>query len=111
MITTYDPAIDPAQITYRLVFMQWGYRAEHTATVRGHVMGMNSLQAALSQFHDRLSVDDLIPANMVLTDAAGDTLLVDDDEQREEDWLAEMLVAAEIISVEPYNWRDEGGAA
>jgi hypothetical protein len=50
--------------------------------------------------------DDVGDKGIVLKrESDGDTLLCEDDEGQGEDWLKEMLIAAEIIAVAPQEWR------
>lgn len=50
--------------------------------------------------------EDVEETGIVLKrESDGDTLLCEDDEGRGEDWLKDMLIAAEIIAIAPQEWR------
>lgn len=106
MLATHDLNISPAKITFRLRFMVDDYTVEHQATSRGHVKGMRDLDSALGQLLDQLTGEKEC-AELILTNAVGDTLSCMDDLGICDDWLAEMLVSAEIISIDPYNFSGD----
>lgn len=101
MITELDPNIRWGKKTIRMTFMQWGYKAVHEASVGGNCSAMSNLDAALSNVYDTLPPDNWGVPYIVMEDGKGDSLQNGDDEGRSEDWLMDMLVSAELISVEP----------
>lgn len=112
-ITSCDPNIFPAEIQYLLTFMAWGYSAQHIGIARGHVRGMDGLEIALSDVYKNLLGDDGFK-EIILTDASGETLLCPEDQEafEGEEWLMQMLVAAEIISIVAHSFgeKPKGGA-
>ena len=99
----YDPNMtmcgNIAKQTVRLTFGQWQYRGTMDVEIGGNCMGFSVIDsAAYAAFEKCWSEDDEI-ARIVLTDADGNTLSCTDYEDRCEDWLKDMLLAAEIISI------------
>ncbi len=106
----YDPNVYPAEITYRLVFQQWGFRAEFLSQARGHVRGLNGLTSAIDDLYERLEEEGNSVATILLTDAEGNTCECRDDDGDEADWLVDMLVCAEIVSVTRYSFERAAAA-
>jgi hypothetical protein len=90
-----------AEKTFRLTFRCWGYTAQHDVTVGGNCLAMDNLGCALGRLYDRLPLSRDDVSQLLLTDDKGDTLLCEDDEDGDEQWLLEMLVCAELIDVAP----------
>ncbi|MBE5254567.1 DUF5406 family protein [Mixta mediterraneensis] len=86
----------------KLTFGQWDYRAEIIAEVGGNCMGMTVIESAVEDAYDRLpTVHSYNLKYLSLHNKNGDVLECPDDCDEGDDWLAKMLVAAEIISIEP----------
>lgn len=102
-VMNYDPNLvlcgRMALQRVRLVFGQWQYRAEMTIEVGGNCTGLDVIDAAVSNAFDQLLEDD--GQARISMFKADDELICDDDEDRGEDWLKGMLIAAEILSLVP----------
>ena len=86
----------------KLTFGQWDYRAEMIAEVGGNCMGLTVIESAVSEAYDQLPTMHSYELKFItLKNSAGDALQCEDDCDEGEDWLGKMLVAAEIISIEP----------
>lgn len=109
MITEFDPNIRWGKNTLRLTFMQWEYKVTHEITVGGNCYAMSNLDSALTAIYDKLPVDEWGIPYIILEDNNGDTLQTGDTEGKNEDWLMNMLVSTEVISIEPET--PKGGAA
>jgi hypothetical protein len=107
MATNFDPNFTlcggTASQVVHLVFGKWEYRQEMYMTVKGNARGLSVISAAVSMAYDYLlgRCTNTIYAHIELVNQEGDTLLDEDDEGKEIDWLEEMLISAEIISIEP----------
>lgn len=99
----YDPndATDMRTVhVVEMTFQQWDYRTTRTARVGGNVTGLSdNLECALSNLYDELA-DGLSVPCLKLLNEAGDTLDCEDDEDRQDEWLKDLLVKAEIVAVE-----------
>ena len=100
-IQEHDPNLRWANKTFRLTFRLWAYGGQFDAKVGGNCPAFTSLDCALSNFYDSLPESRFGAKQLTLTRADGDTLLCEDDEEREDDWLMEMLVCAELIDLQP----------
>jgi len=91
-----------ADQTIKLTFGQWDYRAELVAEVGGNCMGLTVIESAVSDAYDRLPTMHSYEIKFIhLKNAKGETLECMDDLDEGDDWLAKMLIGAEIISIEP----------
>lgn len=115
-IMNYDPNLTNsgrmADQTVKLTFALWEYRVEMTAVVGGNCTGLDIIRAAVSNAYDKLPThgpDEI--ATITLTNAAGDTMESEDDDDKQEDWLADMLIAAEITAIVPQPTEDEKDVA
>jgi hypothetical protein len=104
----YDPNLTKcgrmAKQRVKLTFGTWHYRAEHIVEVGGNCTGYDVIGTAVNSLYWKLEEEAEKAEEeieFVLTAANGDTLSCDDDEQRDTDWLKDMLIGAEIISIEP----------
>ena len=102
----YDPNLtssgNMADQKVKLTFAQWEYRVEMTATVGGNCTGLTVIRSAVGSAFDTLPYRTDGPheiTSIVMTNAAGDTLECEDEDERGEDWLADMLIGAEIVSI------------
>lgn len=79
----------------------WGaYRAFRTMEVRGNCFGLHAIRAALELVYDELPNEDGMTFLEMLAFGSADRHTCYDDENLEEEWLAELLVSAEILSIE-----------
>ena len=105
---------DPNQIrdfdfvtVVKLLFQQWEYTEKRTVTVRGNGAGIDAIKAAVDFVYSNLDERNDTPYITLFNVESGDTLIVEDEEFQEEYWLGGMLVAAEIVSVEPVALPEE----
>lgn len=103
----YDPNLTNsgrmAKQVVRLTFGQWQWRRTLEVTVGGNCTGFDVIDTAVNNAWEELPAadyDDEI-ARITLLNADGDELYCEDDEGRGVDWLRDMLIAAEIVSIEP----------
>lgn len=95
--------------TVRLTFGMWRYRLTLEVPVKGNLMGFDAIRAAVENVYESLPARTVYDdrgrdeemAEIQLQDPDGDTLRVEDDELKGEDWLRDMVIAAEIIDIEP----------
>jgi len=100
----YDPNLVfsgcTAVQTVRLTFGQWEYRKTMEVAVGGNCRGFSVIEAAVENAYEKLP--DASHASGVKTitliDESGGEMECDEDE---EDWLNNMLIAAEIIDIKP----------
>ena len=99
----YDPNMTNsgrmAKQTVKMTFQQWGYTADMIEIVGGNCSGMDVIDCAVENAYESLQEDRGCPY-IILTDAEGNTLQCEDDEDKGEYWLKEMLVKAEITAIE-----------
>jgi len=100
----YDPNLvfcgRMATQTVRLTFGVWEYRKTIDITVGGNCRGLGVIEAAVENAYDQLpSAPYASEAKTItLTGVDGEEVDLDEDE---EDWLKNMLIAAEIIDICP----------
>lgn len=99
----YDPNLTcsgrMAKQTVKLTFQQWDFTAEIEQVVGGNCTGLSVIDCAVTMACDELEIEGgalFIP----LANADGEVLQCSDDDHRGEDWLKNMLVRAEITSIE-----------
>ena len=99
----YDPNMTNsgrmAKQTVNLVFQQWDYTAEIEQVVGGNCTGLSVIDCAVCNAYECLDADRNTPF-ILMTNPGGEVLHCGDDEDRGEDWLKDMLVRAEIVSIE-----------
>lgn len=100
-VINFDPNMNycgnMAMKTVRLTFGCWDYRLTVERTVGGNCSGLDNIETAIGSYYD-----DVYDTGITLTrESDGETLLCEDDEDRGEDWLKDMLIAAEIIAIAP----------
>lgn len=107
MTMNYDPNMTNsgrmAKQTVRLTFGQWEYRKTMEAVVGGNCTGLTVIECAVRHAYEELTTRiwrDCKYAHIELVNKAGDMLDCEDDEDRCEDWLQDMLIGAEIVAIE-----------
>jgi hypothetical protein len=101
MISDYNPNIEWGKRTVEIVLMQWAYKATFTLDVGGNCTGFSVIESAVGNLYEQL-LGDADFARVTLTNATGDTLLCEDEEEEEEDvWLQRMVVSAQIVAWTP----------
>jgi len=96
----------------RITFGKWKFRNTITIDVHSDYYGFDVFRAAIANIYDQLQAkaDESIEANdrshtatIALTNDIGEQLLCvnEDGDWEGEDWLSDMVVAAEIIAITP----------
>jgi len=89
----------------KLTFGLWEYRKEVVTTVGGNCLGLNVIRAAVENVYDNLKIRTQgkygIMEGIILEDSNGNSLETFDVEQEGCQWLENMLISAEIISINP----------
>lgn len=108
-IMNYDPNLTlcgrVALQTVRLTFGLWTYRRQIEVQVGGNCTGLSVIDTAVESAYEQLLGDHPV-ACIEMTDAEGNTLSTCDDEERDYEWMKDMLVAAEITAIEPSSFGD-----
>lgn len=89
-----------AKQVVRLTFGQWEFRKTIDVTVGGNCTGLGVIDSAVGIAFDKLDSDGYSGVFIVMGRADGETLRVQDDEERGDDWLKDMIISAEIVSIE-----------
>lgn len=89
--------------TIRMTFGVWDYRLTKEVTVGGNGAGFHNIDSALMQIYEDVEATGIV----LKRESDGGTLLCEDDENQGEDWLKDMLIAAEIIAVAPQVWQKD----
>jgi hypothetical protein len=107
----YDPNYTLCGMTakqeVKLTFGLWNYRAERIVTVGGNCNGFTVIESAVGVAYEELPYlgdeddDDDVCAWIDMQTPDGKEMRCEDDECRGEDWLKDMLIKAEIISITP----------
>ena len=114
-IMNYDPNLtcsgNMASQVVRLTFGLWQYRSQMDVTIGGNCMGLDDVSAAVSAAYEALEQRNIRNSNetysMILlvdsNDPGQELECCDDDPDcaTGDDWLGNMLIAAEIISITP----------
>lgn len=95
-----------AKQTVKLTFAMWEYRAEMTVEVGGNCTGLRVISTAVSIAYEQLPLgSDGMGSHDIplfsMSAPSGDILQCTDDDNQCECWLEDMLICAEIISIEP----------
>lgn len=102
-VMNYDPNLcnsgNMAKQRVRLTFGLWEYRKVIEIEQGGNCKGLTVIEAAVENVYAELEGGDTPRIELVSAD--GSTLECEDDEDRGEDWLQDMLIAAEIVSIQP----------
>ena len=94
----YDPNISFGTHVIEVYLQQWEYKGTFTVKRKGNCKGADIL-------HDvhELVYDDLkgTPAQIILKDDDANELVLEDEEEREYDWIVPFVVGARIIEFIP----------
>ncbi|ECA5828482.1 hypothetical protein EL832_23250 [Salmonella enterica subsp. enterica serovar Hvittingfoss] len=109
VLTDFDPNMvacgRAVKQTVRLTFGFWRYRGTFEVEVRGNITGLDAIRYAVELLYESLPsvvvTDDDLECDMKMATIELDGITCDDDDLRGEEWLADMLVSAEIIRYEP----------
>jgi hypothetical protein len=99
----YDPNITWAKQRVKLTYTQWDATLNVEVEIGGNCKGFCVLEAAVDRHYEQLveSVDPETTPSITLREPNGDTLVCEDEEDQQEDWLKDLCVAAEIVAIEP----------
>ncbi len=114
-IMNYDPNLtcsgSMASQTVRLTFALWQYRSQAEVIIGGNCTGLEVISAAVGSVYDKLeqrsiynSADTYAVLLMADPNDPTQTLECGDDDPdgaTGDDWLGNMLIAAEIIAIAP----------
>lgn len=103
VITEYSPNLEWGQQHVEIVLKAWDYEARHVVKIGGNCHGFGVMEAALRRLYETLAgeVGEDEPARVILTHADGNTMLCEDDDEREEEWLKGMTVSVRIVAYDP----------
>lgn len=99
-LANYDPNMDWSEQTVEITYQSWYYRATVQVQIGGNCMGHSVMESALSSHADKLVDEQGEYPDLVLTNAAGDTLETSFDNDTNGDvegWLSDMCVGLRII--------------
>ena len=105
-IMNYDPNLvycgRMAKQTVRLTFGQWKYRKIMEVITNGNCRGLSVIDHAVDIAFDSLPEHTFGGKTITMTDEKGDELecSINDYDCSEEDWLRNMLLSAEIVSIQ-----------
>ncbi len=103
----YDPNIcrNFATHTIKLTFGQWDYRAEIIVTVGGNCSGLDVIKSAVNKVYNDLTDNGDGPEIMLTRPRKSETdedyTLTIAEEDEGSDFLADMLISAEITALKP----------
>jgi hypothetical protein len=104
-VMNYDPNFvlsgRMAQQRVRLTFGTWEFRKTVETVVGGNCRGMTVIDCAIEDVYERLDTDNWGAKEIVLVKEDGDELTCPDEEYDGYEFLKNMLIAAEIVSIEP----------
>lgn len=104
-IMNYDPNMvlcgRMAKQTVRLTFGIWEYRCTKEVVVGGNCTGLQVIETAVESLYDKLPEDEW-GVKFITMESEKENHENSDEEERGEEWLKDMLIAAEIITIEPY---------
>lgn len=101
----YDPNLvcsgKMAIQSVKLVFGCWDYRAERVIDVAGNCMGFAVIRAALTKAYDELEYSTYKGKDYAYITLANldEEMLCEDEERKCDEWLGDMLISAEILSI------------
>ncbi|MCY1382142.1 hypothetical protein D9M69_701290 [compost metagenome] len=101
--------------TVRLTFGMWDYRAVMEVKIGGNCTGLTVIDSAVENAYETLEQrgnygsDDTYAVLYLAKPSAPDQVLeCGDDEGHGDEWLKDMLVAAEIVSIQPKEESSHG---
>lgn len=91
-----------AKFVVRLTFATWEYRKVVEVEMTTNMTGLDLIEYAAEKAWEQLECSEDAPeqACMIMTDAEGNTMHCQDEDERGVDWLYDYIICAEIISVE-----------
>ncbi len=100
VIASNNPNNEWGKSVIEITLKQWAYSADFTVHVGGNCRGYSVFDAAIYTLFEELleaAGDGTVPAKVTLTNPAGDTLICEDEEGHDEDWLKDMIVAIRLV--------------
>lgn len=104
----YDPNLtnsgQMAKQRVRLTFAQWKYRTTREVVIGGNCTGLSVIDSAVETVLEDLEYTEYEGreySRITLEDGDGNTLEYEDEDCRCDDWLKDMLIAAEIVEIVP----------
>jgi hypothetical protein len=111
--TNFDPNLGRgfAKKTVRVTLGAWDYRRVIDVEMCGNTFGLDVIESScravwedLPTLLDPFTGEDSGVARLTMTRPAEDgdgedTLTIDDDDERGDEWIADMVVSAEIVSI------------
>lgn len=88
-----------ARQTVRLTFGMWEYRKEEEVVVEGNCLGLEVIDSAVEAVYERLPEDRYGVKTLDMKNSEGALLQCCDEDGREEYWLKDMLIKAEIVKI------------
>lgn len=102
MIAEYSPNIKWGKQSVEIVLMAWRYKAAFILEIGGNSTGFRVIEHAINTLYERLyPTEGDGPASVTLTNEAGDTMVCEDEDDLEDEWLRRMIVSAQIIEWTP----------
>ncbi len=90
VIKEYSPNTRWGKQIVEIVLKQWAYSKTFTIEVGGNCTGMDVLECAIDILTDQLEGE-------VVLKSGKKTLLVEDEEERDEEWVKDMVVSIQIV--------------
>ena len=97
---TYDPneLMGMTTQTVRLTFQVWEHQVDKVVSVGGNCSGFSVIESAVCNLFDKLDTQNRLGDLVPFIDINGCTCF--DEDEREEEWLKDMLVSAAIVEVQ-----------
>lgn len=103
-VVNFDPnftmCLHQARKTIRCTFGLLDYRKTVEVAIAGNAIGFSCIEAAIVEIYEQSEEAGEARIDLV-RESDGEVLICIDDEDRGYDWLCDMLIAAEIIGIEP----------
>lgn len=96
LISSNNPNNKWGQSIVEVILKAWSYEKTYTIKVCGNCHGMDVFEQAISMIHDSL-FENGEPLKIILTNPDGDTLECEDDEDRGELWIKDMIVSMRLL--------------
>jgi hypothetical protein len=97
IVDIYSPNFEWGKTHVEIVLQQWDHRAVEVVEVGGNCHGFGVMETAIGVLLESLPGDER--ASIILTDPEGNRLHCEDDDDRQEEWLKDMVVSVRIIAL------------
>lgn len=102
-VMNYDPNMvssgRKAKQVVRLTFGAWEYRVSIDKTIAGNTLGLAVIESTVDFIYNGLFSKKEGYATLYMLNQSGDELSISDDDGRGEEWLKDLLISAEIVSI------------